>query len=173
MEDVGQVNNHAHGSLEPDIAEIPRQLPGRFRALHQFNSPAVFDGTTTNSFPVFMLRSVVGLSAAKRVLCRTYATSGSPHALVLLEHRGGSIEPSSLAALTAASQLGGEVTGLVIGGPGQVDSIVERAKKCALCFPCADFRLMLGAQLEGTFHGPLLIGRTVLCADTGSRLSTP
>ncbi|KAI0029663.1 DHS-like NAD/FAD-binding domain-containing protein, partial [Vararia minispora EC-137] len=64
----------------------------------------------------------------RRVLDRTYATATSPHALVFLEHRNGSIEPSSLSALTAASQLGGEVTGLVVGGPG-LDGVVEKAKK--------------------------------------------
>ena len=70
-------------------------------------------------------RSSALLSAARR----TYATAASPHALVLIEHRNGAIESSSLAALTAAGELGGEVTGLVIGGPDQVGGIVEKAKK--------------------------------------------
>jgi electron transfer flavoprotein alpha subunit len=83
-----------------------------------------------------MLRSLNSFSVARRVIYRTYATAALPHALVLLEHRNGSIEPSSLAALSAANQLGGQVTGLVVGGPGQVDGIVEAAKKCVhpLCF---------------------------------------
>jgi electron transfer flavoprotein alpha subunit len=63
---------------------------------------------------------------------RTYATATSPHALVLLEHRSGNIESGSLSALTAAQQLGGQVTGLIIGGPDQVPGILEQAKKYVL-----------------------------------------
>lgn len=74
-------------------------------------------------------RSSAILSAARLNFARTYATAASPHALVLIEHRNGAIEGGSLAALTAASELGGEVTGLVIGGPNQVGGIVEKAKK--------------------------------------------
>jgi electron transfer flavoprotein alpha subunit len=65
----------------------------------------------------------------RRALTRSYATTAPPHALVLLEHRQGVIEPSSLSALTAAEQLGGPVTGLVLGGPDQVQDVVEKAKK--------------------------------------------
>ena len=64
-----------------------------------------------------------------RSLCRRYATASSPHALVFLEHREGVIDSGSLSALTAAQQLGGQVTGLVIGAPDQVKSVVEKAKK--------------------------------------------
>jgi electron transfer flavoprotein alpha subunit len=65
-----------------------------------------------------------------RALARAYATSGSsPHALVLLEHQEGKIDSGSLSALTAAQQLGGQVTGLIVGGPGQVESAVGVAKK--------------------------------------------
>jgi electron transfer flavoprotein alpha subunit len=46
-----------------------------------------------------------------------------------LEHRSGIIEPGSLSALTAAEQLGGQVTGLIVGGPDEVQGIVDKAKK--------------------------------------------
>jgi electron transfer flavoprotein alpha subunit len=64
-----------------------------------------------------------------RALARAYATSPSPHALVFLEHRHGAIDSGSLSALTAAEQLGGQVTGLVVGGPDEVQGVVEKAKK--------------------------------------------
>ena len=64
-----------------------------------------------------------------RSLYRRYATPSSPHALVFLEHREGVIDSGSLSALTAAQQLGGQVTGLVIGAPDQVKNVVEKAKK--------------------------------------------
>lgn len=60
---------------------------------------------------------------------RTYATASSPHALVFLEHRAGTIEPGSLSALTAAGQLGGKVTGLVVGAPDEVKQVVGNARK--------------------------------------------
>ncbi|KAI0332311.1 electron transfer flavoprotein alpha subunit [Cubamyces sp. BRFM 1775] len=62
-------------------------------------------------------------------LHRRFATVAGPHALVLLEHRAGVIESGSLSALTAAQQLGGQVTGLVVGAPDQVKGVVEKAKK--------------------------------------------
>ncbi|TFK91602.1 electron transfer flavo protein alpha subunit [Polyporus arcularius HHB13444] len=64
-----------------------------------------------------------------RPLSRRYATATGPHALVFLEHREGVIDPGSLSALAAAQQLGGQVTGLVIGAPDQVKDVVEKAKK--------------------------------------------
>jgi len=64
-----------------------------------------------------------------RALFRGYATAPGPHALVFLEHREGAIDSGSLSALTAAQQLGGQVTGLVVGGPDQVPSVVQKAKK--------------------------------------------
>lgn len=60
---------------------------------------------------------------------RSYATSGSPHALVFVEHRDGQLDSASLSALTAAQQLGGSITGLVIGAPGEADKIAEKLKK--------------------------------------------
>lgn len=69
------------------------------------------------------------ISLLNRVLARSYATAVSPHALVFLEHRQGDLDSASLSALTAASQLGGQVTGLVVGSPEEVPSVVEKAKK--------------------------------------------
>lgn len=69
------------------------------------------------------------LLSSRRLITRAYATATSPHALVLLEHKNGAIEPASLSALTAAQQLGGAVTGLVIGSPDQVPAVLEGAKK--------------------------------------------
>jgi electron transfer flavoprotein alpha subunit len=62
-------------------------------------------------------------------LRRTYATASSPHTLLFIEHQNGEIDSGSLSALNAATQLGGPVTGVVIGGPGQVEPVVEAAKK--------------------------------------------
>ncbi|CCM05443.1 uncharacterized protein FIBRA_07662 [Fibroporia radiculosa] len=67
-------------------------------------------------------------SAFCRLRSRNYATALGPHALVLLEHRDGAIESGSLSAVTAAQQLGGQITGLIVGGPEQVQAVVQRAK---------------------------------------------
>ncbi|KAJ2972052.1 hypothetical protein NUW54_g12356 [Trametes sanguinea] len=74
-----------------------------------------------------MLRLRPILNAGR--LQRGYASVTGPHALVLLEHRAGVIESGSLSALTAAQQLGGQVTGLVVGAPDEVKGVVEKAKK--------------------------------------------
>jgi electron transfer flavoprotein alpha subunit len=39
------------------------------------------------------------------------------------------MESASFSASTAAQQLGGSVTGLIVGGPDQLPTVVERAKK--------------------------------------------
>ncbi|CAE7138998.1 unnamed protein product [Rhizoctonia solani] len=64
-------------------------------------------------------------------LLRTYATpTGSSNTLLFLEHSQGAIEPASLSALTAAQQLKGNVTALVVGGEdAEVQKVVEEAKK--------------------------------------------
>ncbi|KAG6920271.1 hypothetical protein DXG01_005040 [Tephrocybe rancida] len=64
-----------------------------------------------------------------RALSRSYATAAPPHALVFLEHRQGVLDSGSLSALTAAEQLGGKVTGLVIGAPEHVQGVVDKVKK--------------------------------------------
>ncbi|KAL0578293.1 Electron transfer flavoprotein alpha-subunit [Marasmius crinis-equi] len=73
-------------------------------------------------------------AARRRILfckpvLRAYSTASSPHALIFIEHRQGTIEPGSLSALTAAEQLGGKVTGLVVGGQDQVPGVVDKVKK--------------------------------------------
>ena len=69
------------------------------------------------------------LAAVKPALLRTYATATGPHALVFLEHRAGVIDASSLSAVTAAQQLGGQVTGLVVGSPEDVQQVLPKAQK--------------------------------------------
>jgi electron transfer flavoprotein alpha subunit len=83
------------------------------------------------------------LLSSHRLITRAYATATSPHALVLLEHKDGAIEPASLSALTAAQQLGGAVTGLVVGSPDQVPAVLERAKKYIYFTPPVLFFLNL------------------------------
>ncbi|KAK7472655.1 Electron transfer flavoprotein alpha-subunit [Stygiomarasmius scandens] len=65
---------------------------------------------------------------ARPLLARAYASASSPHALLFLDHRKGVIDPGSLSALTAASQLGGQVTGLVVGANDHVSSVLDKAK---------------------------------------------
>jgi electron transfer flavoprotein alpha subunit len=60
---------------------------------------------------------------------RFYATAASPRALLFLEHSNGNIESGSLSALTAAKQLGGEVTGILVGDSSSVGPVLEKAKK--------------------------------------------
>ncbi|RPD78078.1 electron transfer flavo protein alpha subunit [Lentinus tigrinus ALCF2SS1-7] len=74
---------------------------------------------------MFRLRPVLRCTP----LSRRYATASGPHALVFLEHREGAIDSGSLSALAAAQQLGGQVTGLVVGSPEQVKGVLEKAKK--------------------------------------------
>jgi electron transfer flavoprotein alpha subunit len=53
----------------------------------------------------------------------------STHSLVLLEHEGGVVAPASLSALAAATQVGKNVTGIVVGGPEEVKIILPAAKR--------------------------------------------
>ncbi|KAJ7072085.1 electron transfer flavoprotein alpha subunit [Mycena amicta] len=62
-------------------------------------------------------------TTALRAWLRTYSSASSPHALVFLEHRNGVIDAGSLSALTAAEQLGGQVTGLVVGAAEHVPGV--------------------------------------------------
>ncbi|THH30130.1 hypothetical protein EUX98_g4066 [Antrodiella citrinella] len=64
-----------------------------------------------------------------RTIARSYATSAGPHALVFLEHRDGVIDAGCLSALSAAKELGGEVTGIVVGGPEQLKEVIPKAQK--------------------------------------------
>ena len=97
-----------------------------------------------------MLRSqLLARPARTLVFSRTYATATSPHALVFLEHREGSIDSSSLSALTAANQLGGKVTGLIIGAPDEVKQAVEKAKK-SVFFLRITLKIAYGVHLKLT-----------------------
>ena len=53
----------------------------------------------------------------------------STHSLVLLEHEGGVVAPASLSALAAATQVGKNITGIVVGGPEEVKTILPTAKR--------------------------------------------
>ncbi|PVG02922.1 putative electron transfer flavo protein alpha chain precursor [Serendipita vermifera] len=56
----------------------------------------------------------------------------STHALVFLEHSNGVVEPASLSALAAASQLGssdGKITGVVVGNKEEVEKVLPTVKK--------------------------------------------
>jgi len=64
-----------------------------------------------------------------RTAVRSYSSISGPSTLVYLEHHDGDIDTGSLSALTAAGQLGGSVTGLVVGKPGYVEGVIEKAKK--------------------------------------------
>lgn len=64
---------------------------------------------------------------------RGYATEAGPSALIFLEHRNGKINSASLNAISAAAKLGGQVTGVVTGGPkDNVKAVAESAKSCVL-----------------------------------------
>jgi electron transfer flavoprotein alpha subunit len=64
-----------------------------------------------------------------RTLSRTYATVPGPHPLVFIEHSNGVIDSGSLSAISAAAQLGGKVTALVVGGQDHVPNVLEKAKR--------------------------------------------
>lgn len=82
--------------------------------------------TTLNNLQMLRTSSIF----CRKAFARSYATAGSPHALLFLEHRGGVIDSGSLSALTAAEQLGGEVSALVVGSAEHVPGVVDKAKKC-------------------------------------------
>ncbi len=118
------------------------------------------------------------LVTAHRLFTRAYATAHSPHALVFLEHKDGVIEPSSLSALTAAQQLGGSVTGLVVGGPDQVPTVLERAKKYIHSTLPSTLRLLnqplplLPCQAERTIVGPAFLRSPIFFHSSGDRIPT-
>ncbi|KAK0528120.1 Electron transfer flavoprotein alpha-subunit [Tilletia horrida] len=64
---------------------------------------------------------------------RLFSTSGSAHAqtLVYLEHKNGELNKASLAAVTAATKLGGDVDGLVVGDGADVDAAAKAASGVA------------------------------------------
>lgn len=80
------------------------------------------------ALPSAMLR-IRTAATLSRTFTRSYATSPPPHALVFLEHRDGELDSASLSALTAASRLGGKVTGLIAGAPDHVPGVLDKAKR--------------------------------------------
>ena len=113
------------------------------------------------------------LLTSRSLITRAYATATCPHALVLLEHKDGAIEPASLSALTAAQQLGGAVTGLVVGSPDQVPPALERAKKYIhFTLPVLFFSELLSSQAEGTVLGSAFYLTTVWLQIARDCLST-
>lgn len=89
--------------------------------LRKVRTPLLSTSTTR------MLRA--RLLVGRRPVFRTYATAAGPHALVFLEHTQGVLDSGSLSALSAAQQLGGQVTGLLIGSEESVSKAVDSAKK--------------------------------------------
>src|ERR1700733_7972852 len=74
--------------------------------------------------------SSVSSATVSSRLIRGFASASSPiHSLLLIEHRSGQVEGGTLAALTAASEIGGKVTGLVFGAPEEVEGVVQKVKK--------------------------------------------
>lgn len=69
------------------------------------------------------------LQPLRSVLTRRYASTSGPNSLLLIEYRGGEIDSGTLSALTAATALGGQVTGLLVGTSEELDAVVEKASK--------------------------------------------
>ena len=114
----------------PDI-KLWNDIPGAGRG-NSWSPAHLFRVSRAPDFFTMLARALV----CRRTLARAYATSASPHALVLLEHRQGVIDSASLSALTAAQKLGGKVTGLIVGDSAQVQSAVRNAQKCARYSAC-------------------------------------
>ena len=126
----------------------------------------------SESIPMLRARS---LATCHRVITRAYATATSPHALVLLEHKNGTIESSSLSALTAAQQLGGSITGLIVGSSDQVPTVLERAKKYVyFTSPVLHFlNPLLPLQAERSHNRPTFLRTTVFFPSPRGCLSAP
>ena len=107
--------------------------------------------------PMYRPRLVLRLS--RSLSRRTYATATSPHALVFIEHNAGVIESGSLAALTAASKLGGKVTGLIVGAPEEVKQSVEKAKRYASGLYCRRRLIhdiwIVASKVSARYYSPL------------------
>ncbi|WVR04427.1 hypothetical protein IAU60_001430 [Kwoniella sp. DSM 27419] len=64
-----------------------------------------------------------------RLSSRAIAQRRLASTLVFLEHKAGKLNDSSLNAVTAAKALGQDTAGIVVGSKGDVDSVLEEAKK--------------------------------------------
>lgn len=47
--------------------------------------------------------------------------------LLFVEHRAGAVNRASLAAVTAAQKLGGEVHGIIVGSPSEAENAAKEA----------------------------------------------
>ncbi|KAG8848815.1 Electron transfer flavoprotein alpha-subunit [Serendipita sp. 407] len=84
--------------------------------------------------PVTRASSLLSSSKANYQTIGNARRLASTHALVFLEHSNGVVEPASLSALAAASQLSsgndeGKVTGIVIGSKQEVEKVLPAVKK--------------------------------------------
>ncbi|KAG8823050.1 Electron transfer flavoprotein alpha-subunit [Serendipita sp. 401] len=87
--------------------------------------------------PVTRASSLLSSSKANYQTIGNARRLASTHALVFLEHSNGVVEPASLSALAAASQLSsgndeGKVTGIVIGSKQEVEKVLPAVKKSAV-----------------------------------------
>lgn len=63
-------------------------------------------------------------------LARGFASSvPARDTLLFVEHRAGALNRASLAAVTAAQKLGGEVHGIVVGSPSEAEKVAQEAAK--------------------------------------------
>lgn len=62
---------------------------------------------------------------------RCFSTSRVDFAntLLFLEHKKGVINPASRSAITAATKLGGDIHGLLVGTEKEAGEVLEKAKK--------------------------------------------
>lgn len=114
---------HATSSSPLDILSLPTSL-----TRHDFITMIVPRlATSSLRRGASPLARIAASSAASP---RTFASSAARLAssLLYIEHKNGTINPASLVALTAASKVGGDVDGIVLGGD-DVDGVVDKAIK--------------------------------------------
>ncbi|TIA93647.1 hypothetical protein E3P99_00093 [Wallemia hederae] len=125
------------GRITDDVFKDDRRSPMRSLPLLTI-SPLLTHSILRNIFAsctrptmITTLRSAAWRATSGGVR-RAFSTSRAQRdALVYLEHRDGKLNAGSLSAVTAASQVDGNVVGLVAGADN-VDSVIEEAKKLPL-----------------------------------------
>jgi len=123
--------------LERQGPKHRRITPATSRPIGSFQAPQCRQQYAMFLRPIRTTSSLTGLPATSvssatvpSRLIRGFASASSPiHSLLLIEHRSGQVEGGTLAALTAASELGGKVTGLVFGALEEVEGVVQKVKK--------------------------------------------
>lgn len=88
--------------------------------------------TSKQPFPLFIM--LTRITRATFLAKRAYATIATPNTLILLEHRDNAIVPATLNAITAAKQLGGNLTGLIVGEQDHVQGVLDKAKRSVIDF---------------------------------------